>query len=721
MSTRRKKSAKRETAGVWDGSGRPVASAKTLAQALKDGHTVLALRGEPPWAADAAEQIRGEHQERVAALPSLLDEIRELLVAVDRFTAMTQVLIWLAYSPATDLVAPPIEFVAAVALEHPTRASAGCDELGLDVAALERLTEALLELMVLTPEALVLASGEAWSEHEILRRFLIQQLTRPTFASDSQERRLVEGMAVDGRLAAALREHVGLDCHSALQCYDALRSRTENAQASYRETIAGRSAAEAGALLSGHFRFTEADLCAQGTEPEHAQRFCEIYSQPLGTHATPLPGLTAGLRARPILRDADGVMILTHLPLLLRALRPALRLASNPDTRVGGGSQAAFGLWVKRENHLVGADVERAVGEHLRAAQVGREARWRSSSDNSDLDVWAHQEGHLLSVQVKAGKRRPVDAENAKALLGDIKKLVTDAIEQNDRFERARGAGLQWVSQRKAPPLQAADSLASVVLTLDDMSACAVISAQLRDAGLTSTAKLPWIVNLAHFEQVLELLDSPALFLDFLRRRQQLSERQVLLSTDEIDFALRYLTTGLGIVDLDEPTYEGHAVREMAGKPALTDQYYAWLLSREGVGDPTPKPSLAPGKFAALLRRLDRDRPTGFLELSLALLELPRGDWEYVDRALLAVYDAPAVEKQGSGVDLLFESNPSGPLGFTLMLQSRNSRWDWSSELAARCHMCRGKYGIDRWYGLAIPLVAEQRLRNLVLPSEGQG
>jgi hypothetical protein len=708
MSNRRQKSARRPRVTGAAGETRDFLSSHTaVEEAIKGGKTVLLLDAKTPDAARAAKEMMAQYEARVAALPQMLSEVRALLSDVDRFTVMTQAVIWFTSTQTPEFVLAPIEFIAAIALERPTRAPAGREGQGLDPVELDRLMGYLLELMRITPLLLVfphLVDTDGWSEYDLLFRFLNQQLNTPNFATDAQERRLLQGMCEDERLSAALRDTVGIDGQGALRCYDALRSRTKAAQVASRAELKGLEVAVAGIRLGALFRFTEDDLRLQGVSLQEAQRFCELYSQPLGTHKVRLPGLTSSLRAQPIVRDTDGTMLCTHIPILLRALRPMLRSTANPDSPAACGSRDTFRLWVKREDQLVGAEAKRLMGEHLRIVQMGREAEWRSASDNSDLDVWGYIENHLLAIQIKAGKRRPVrNLGDVKALAGDIQKLVTDAIEQHDRFERVCGDGLLWRSKRTAPPLNGKDELTSIVLTLDDMSACAVVSAQLRDAGLTDTAKLPWIVNLAHFEQTLELLDTPAIFLHFLRRRLQLSERQILAVADEIDLVLHYLSGGLEVVNVGDPSYGGLPVREIAGKASLFRQHVDWLRAREGIGAPIPKPSLVmPDGFAALLARLDEDRPNGFLAMSLALLDLPRDEWSRIDFAWREAHGPIASGATYHGVDIAFKSETPDAVGFTLLRQATSDSLDSVRVLADSCASRKRETGIDRWYGAAV-------------------
>jgi hypothetical protein len=619
---------------------------------------------------------------------------------------MGQVMAWfmeeLPDPPAYHRTWAILEFVAAFALEHQTRAFAG--RMGVGLAALDfgRLLDDLGELLASTPDA-VIESPERCKEDPLWRlaeRFIIGELHTPIVSTDEQEQLLLELLSADQSLFEELTATVGFDSADAVVIFRTLTTLAMEAMRAWGAATSGLPFHVAGCQLSDYLCFGVADLVERGIDYHVAAGFCEAFSQRLGSSPMALPGLTSSLRNRPLLSDGQGRMLCVALPLLLRAIRPRLRSMLNPDIPEGRGSPAGFRRWIRQENRIV-AMLAEAHLQRMGFQATGCEAKWRTAHDNSDIDVWAQLEQHLLTLQIKTGRLRGWRSINT--FEGDVRKLVGEAIEQHERFHGAFGGeGFAWSSPH--PPVAGRrEQLTPIVLTLEDVSGCAVVSARLRDAGLVSGA-LPWIISLAQFEQALELLELPAVLMNFLDRRAKLSENQLFVVADELDLVLEYLSHGLELAVSGSVSFQGQTVQGIsAGQPFRA--YQAWLEGERGIGPPAPKPALsAPDKMLSLLGRLDRDRPEGFLAMSIALLDLPRVAWSRIAMAW-DQFDVPHTSAAIQIADPAFLLGDGSAIGFTLLRWSAQERDEdgLSMILTRYCAVQKYRAKADRWYGILIP------------------
>jgi hypothetical protein len=679
--------------------GHPITSLPELEAALRDGRIVMKVASPTP---ELAAAWGDELDAQIAALPAVIEDLRGLVDQVDRYAVMGQVMAWFLEdvedAPVSHRTWAVLEFMAALTLEHSTRVADGCEGQGLDAPALARLLDGLAKLLASTPEILAGSSVKPNPMWRLAKRFIGSQLNTPIVSTDEQEELLLFEFSTNERLSADLRSTVGFDCADALRFYYGLLKRSVEGMRAWGAETDGQPFHVAGCRLVDYLCFTADDLTSYGVEPQIAAALCEVLALPLGSSVVRLPGLTSALRERPLLIDEQGVLLCVGLPLLLRALRPGLRDSLNPDSGGAKNSKSGFDRWRKQENRVVAKVTEETlqwIGFH----ETGREAQWATKDDNSDIDVWAYLEGHLLSFQIKAGRRRPW--RNIDTFESDLKKLVIDAITQDERFRSAiRRDDFAWKS-RDTPPARREDAVTPIVLTLEDVSSCAVVSAQLRKAGLV-TGQLPWIISLAHFEQTLELLELPAVLLHFLRRRATLNEDRIA-ALDEIDLVLEYLSHGLEWAIYEQPPFQGKAVLQL---PTYEFRdYQAWLEGERGLGPTVSKPALPlPAGLRTLLHRLEQDRPPNYLQMSISLLDLPRSTWPRIATAWSYINTPTDRQRPVLVADPAFAFSDGSALGFTFL------RWDNELQdpdamtmlLTRYCTVQQHRARAKLWYGLLI-------------------
>jgi hypothetical protein len=101
----------------------------------------------------------------------------------------------------------------------------------------------------------------------------------------------------------------------------------------------------------------------------------------------------------------------------------------------------------------------------------------------------------------------------------------------------------------------------SVVTSLDDMPGIATATAKLAGAGLLPPDNIPWTVSLNDLDLVTQLVDRPAEFLLYLRRRTEPRATEMFMAVDELDLFLLFFRMGLYV----EPDPEV-ASREMPSR-----------------------------------------------------------------------------------------------------------------------------------------------------------
>ncbi|MCL2483349.1 MAG: hypothetical protein FWF43_08060 [Propionibacteriaceae bacterium] len=180
----------------------------------------------------------------------------------------------------------------------------------------------------------------------------------------------------------------------------------------------------------------------------------------------------------------------------------------------------------------------------------------------------------------------------------------------------------------------------SVVTSLDDMPGIATATTKLVGAGLLQPEDIPWTVSLNDLDLIAQLVDRPAEFLLYVRRRTEPKVTEMFMAVDELDLFLLFFRTGL-YVECDPEV----VAREMPwlGKPrtadlrryreqvpafvtSQTDDLDAWYFSlhpQYGVKAmvAAPKPRMAPSPLFPLIDWLHDNVAFGWLSIGATLLE----------------------------------------------------------------------------------------------------
>lgn len=238
-----------------------------------------------------------------------------------------------------------------------------------------------------------------------------------------------------------------------------------------------------------------------------------------------------------------------------------------------------------------------------------------------------------LNDRSRIGDREPLRRNLASA----IKKGADQASRMKQRIVDDQGLRLAdgtWLE------LSNIREIHTIVTSLDDMPGVATATAQLVQAGLLDRDNIPWTVSLNDLDLIRQLIDRPAEFLLYLRRRTDPRATKMFVAIDELDLLMVFFDTGLYVEP--DPTV---AVAEMpwVDKPRTadlrrfkeqipslvtshTDALDAWYYSLHppkgaAVSQDVPKPCMTPSPIAPLIDKLQRDNDFAWLSIGAALLE----------------------------------------------------------------------------------------------------
>lgn len=309
------------------------------------------------------------------------------------------------------------------------------------------------------------------------------------------------------------------------------------------------------------------------------------------------------------------------------------------------------------EYYVPANDVERAVGDPEKYTK-------RVEGDHlvvlDDVALIVEDKAVALSALSKGGK--------TKRIRTDLTGIVTKATDQAGRLREAierdggvRVEGEGWVD------LSEVRETHTIAVSLDDLTSITTATAELLRAGLLDFSNTPWTVSLHDLYLITELVDRPAEFLLYLRRRLNPNATVVFSAADELDLFLFFFEAGLWVEpDPDQvrkifawmgPPTTAERRRFRAQVPAYitsrTDQLDAWYHAKRTPGAPlAPKPTMVASPLAGLLDDLQARGVYGWLSIGATLLEPATGTQRMMARYPPQLLDAPAPNGQGRSLTM---------------------------------------------------------------------
>jgi hypothetical protein len=348
------------------------------------------------------------------------------------------------------------------------------------------------------------------------------------------------------------------------------------------------------------------------------------------------------LRRRPLLRHSSGRRVVTHDAMLVPAVREAIEKTLKSANRVNA--------YYKQRAAIVEQEAVRFLASIFPTATVHEAFEYfipdpakPSETTPATYTKLVESDGLLLIddvavvVEAKSGALSDkARSGNRARLRSDLKGLVTSASDQAARMrKRILDDGKLRLRDGTIIDLDHVREVYTVAVTLEDLTGLVTVTDDLVLAGLVPTDFLPWIVSLHDLRIVSELVERPAEFLLFLRRRTLPELTRRFIAIDELDLFLHLLRTGLYV----EPDPAVLAA-EMPHLPVTTsqrrkfkEQRTEFLTSRTGPLDdwyayrtgqrttPAPKPAInAEPEILALVDQITAAQEKGWLSTTTCLI-----------------------------------------------------------------------------------------------------
>ena len=249
-----------------------------------------------------------------------------------------------------------------------------------------------------------------------------------------------------------------------------------------------------------------------------------------------------------------------------------------------------------------------------------------------DVAVCVEVKGRTIAEPARRGDRARLGTE--------IKAIFGEGARQARRTEQliSQNHGL-WLSDGSWLDLAGIREVRSVVVGLDLFGPLTVGLGGLSQTGLLGEGSLPWITSLHDLEVISTVIERPAEFLLYLRRRTDSGVATYYRGSDELDLFMLFLNGGLYVEEDPEKVRLQHPasgpIRSHARKKHLrdarptlvgthTDPLDAWVYGTEGTRPfETSKPTFNTHPAAAqIVDFLATDRKPGWFRFGADLLGL---------------------------------------------------------------------------------------------------
>jgi hypothetical protein len=239
----------------------------------------------------------------------------------------------------------------------------------------------------------------------------------------------------------------------------------------------------------------------------------------------------------------------------------------------------------KREVNVAALDASCASPQ-----EVGDQTECDGLFVAADVAVCVEVKGRAVADPARRGDRARLATE--------INKTFGEGSRQAQRLEQliVHNHGV-WLGDGSWLDLAAVQEVWTIVAGLDDFGPLAVALGDLERAGLLGEGNLPWITSLHDLEVISQVIDRPAEFLLWLRRRSASDVACHYRGSDELDLFMLFLDGGLYIEpDPDEVTRQhpaagpsrSHAqkMHQRDARPTMvgthTNRLDAWMYWTEG-------------------------------------------------------------------------------------------------------------------------------------------
>lgn len=400
------------------------------------------------------------------------------------------------------------------------------------------------------------------------------------------------------------------------------------------------------------------------------------------------------LLRQPIVCDASGNYLCIGPGLLLFALRDVLEEAiKDPGRREKFYTRRGLYLQNKAAGLLENA---------LRPDFLERSLKYDFLGTLTDVDILLAEGSVAIASEMKSKLlSEPARRAAPRSLARELGEIVSQGAAQAERVRALieRDGGLNTVSDartRRWLDLRHIKKVIPIVISLEDLSGVTTAIDPLVASGvLPDGTRAPLVIGIHDLEIMCDLSEFPAQLLHYFGRRGDVNLLRTVTATDELDYFMYYLERGLFFDDdLQRDSQPVHLFIS-----SMTDDVDAYYMFSKGIRTRHAKRPRQP--IPKLMRRtleqLDAERPTGWLDASLALLDMGSESRKQFAQMHGLARRATQADGQDHDRSLVF-----GEFGITIMSSRNETLTPMQRILSDYCNAKRYQHRTKSWFGFGL-------------------
>lgn len=366
-------------------------------------------------------------------------------------------------------------------------------------------------------------------------------------------------------------------------------------------------------------------------------------------------------RTNPVVRSDRDEFMMVHDALILPAIRENLeqelkRLPAWEAYQQHRGDVLEEIGKATFEKVFPGVESRSAFDYFVPANELERAGEPAGYTKKVEGDLLLILDDVAVIVEAKAVALTPAArVGESRKLRRNLVDIITKASDQAARLQRCiEDDGGVRLHKHGWLDLSHVREIHTVALSLEDLSSVATATSELVEAKLLDAERIPWVVSIHDLQVIVDLVDRPAEFLLYLRRRRDPEVSLAYASSDELDLFLYFYEKGLYVSPDPAIMAEAFAhistprtadVRRRANQRRIvissrTDPLDAWHYAQI---DPTrpqvKKPILTRSPMVPLADEVQRRGVYGWLSLGATLLSgstKTQADWSRIPKKLLS-------------------------------------------------------------------------------------